>query len=367
MSAKPSPYRVDLEKLLYPISVDKPAGESLRYEGTYDRVREARRQDEAELSQGIYKTELKKADWTQVEALCLDALETRSKDLQLATWLLEAWLHLYGFTGILDGFNLMTGLCESFWDDLYPSLDGDNVEYRIAPLEWINDKLTVQIKQIPITSPATGDVKSYTWADWEAACHLEHISKKEPKALQAAEAKGSTTTTKFQSSVMLSPKKYFVSLNENLADLDEAIANLESLLEKRCGPKAPSLYQFKDALRSISHMTLEVLKAREDENGNGYNGDPEAQFDFVDEEPEQEAMWSSGPIRSRAEAYRRLAEVAEYLLRTEPHSPTPYLIKRAVTWGSMSLFEIFSQVIRNDGELQELNRLLRMVDKEEKR
>src|SRR6516225_910593 len=105
MSAKPTPYRVDLEKLLYPISVERPAGESLRYEGTYDRIREARRQDEAELSQGIYKTELKKADWPLVEKLCLEELETRSKDLQLATWLLEAWLHLGGFAGALDGFN----------------------------------------------------------------------------------------------------------------------------------------------------------------------------------------------------------------------------------------------------------------------
>ena len=63
-------------------------------------------------------------------------------------------------------------------------------------------------------------------------------------------------------------------------------------------------------------------------------------------------------------AYRRLDnfvvvqgsiyEAAEYLLRTEPHSPTPYLVKRAVEWGSMSLFEVFQQIIRNEGEMQEI-------------
>ena len=47
MTPRATTYRVDLEKLLYPISVERPAGESLRYEGTYDRIREARRQDDA--------------------------------------------------------------------------------------------------------------------------------------------------------------------------------------------------------------------------------------------------------------------------------------------------------------------------------
>ena len=69
-------------------------------------------------------------------------------------------------------------------------------------------------------------------------------------------------------------------------------------------------------------------------------------------------------IRSRAEAYWRLSEAADYLLRTEPHSPTPYLVKRAVAWGSMSLFELFQQIIRNEGEMQEINRLLRLANKD---
>jgi type VI secretion system protein ImpA len=69
-------------------------------------------------------------------------------------------------------------------------------------------------------------------------------------------------------------------------------------------------------------------------------------------------LWSSGPIRSRADAYRRLSEVADYLLRTEPHSPTPYLVRRAVEWGNMSLPELLTQIVRNQGELDEIDKLL---------
>src|ERR1700722_6866094 len=76
----PQAFQFDIEKLLSPISAEHPAGESLRYDGTYDKVRDARREDDASLPQGVWKTELRKADWHVVESLCTEALETRSKD-----------------------------------------------------------------------------------------------------------------------------------------------------------------------------------------------------------------------------------------------------------------------------------------------
>jgi type VI secretion system protein ImpA len=67
---------------------------------------------------------------------------------------------------------------------------------------------------------------------------------------------------------------------------------------------------------------------------------------------------SVGPIRSRAEAYRRLAEAADYLIKTEPHSPVPYLVKRAIGWGGMNLQDLLPELVRNNSELSEIYRLL---------
>jgi type VI secretion system protein ImpA len=163
---------IDIQRLLEPIPGARPAGESLRYEGTYDRIAEARREDDPGLSQGIYKTRLKRADWEAEEAICVQALETRTKDLQIGGWLLEAWLHLHGFAGVEAGLKLLTGLCENFWDDLYPTLADGALEDRIAPLEWVNYKLSLKLKQIPLTLPNETEQQSYSFADWESACHL---------------------------------------------------------------------------------------------------------------------------------------------------------------------------------------------------
>src|SRR5690242_11726955 len=93
-------FSFNISTLLLPISEKAPSGEPLRYEGTYDRIMEARREDDASLEQGVWKRELKKADWILVNQLCLEALQKHSKDLQIAAWLLESWIHLRGFPGV---------------------------------------------------------------------------------------------------------------------------------------------------------------------------------------------------------------------------------------------------------------------------
>lgn len=361
---KTATLHLDLETLLTPITTDQPAGESLRYEGTYDRIQEARREDDPTLARGVWKTRLKKAAWDEIEAVCLAALQNRSKDLQIAVWLLEAWMHGYGFPGVQEGIKLLTGLCERFWDDLHPKWDEDNPEYRFAPLVWMNEKLALQLKQIPLTQPQTGEIPAYAWVDWEGALRLESVIQKDAKALQAAEASGKATQAKFLSSATLSPTAFYLTLAQDIGTTLVAVVEFEHTLATRCGSRAPSLSRFKETLGAIHHLVDSFLQERGVQHTESFplHEEPEAS------RPTQEAMQSAGnvaagaPIRSRAEAYRRLAEAADYLLRTEPHSPTPYLVKRAVLWGGMTLTDLLHEFIQNQNDLRAIYSLLGIKD-----
>lgn len=352
--------QIDIQELLQPIPGDNPAGEPLRYQGTYDRIADARREDDPTLSQGIYKSSLKRADWASVEAICIDALTKRTKDLQIASWLLEAWLHLYGFTGVTTGLRLLAGLCEEFWDHVYPSLEVDEIEGRVAPIEWVEQKLTLKLKQLPLTLPGEISDESYTYIDWESACHFENLAMKDPRALQEALAKINPTVATFRAAIAETDSAFYLELVDELGQAIAACVAVEEVLEEKCGKDAPGLRQFKEALAAIQQLVSQDLYTR-----------PEEIETFGEEEMVPDAsgdaeveLWSNGgPIRSRAEAYRRLSEAADYLLRTEPHSPTPYLVKRAVEWGSMSLPELLQQIVRNEGEMNEIDRLLRLTGK----
>ena len=142
------PLRFDL---LRPIPGLNPSGADLRYTAVYDQIKEARRED-PDLPQGVWKRERKTADWGAVADLCADALVNKTKDLQVAAWLAEAWTHRDGFCGLAEGLNLLRGLVDRFWATVYPRADEDELELRAGPLEWLGSRFDIAVKTIPLTS-----------------------------------------------------------------------------------------------------------------------------------------------------------------------------------------------------------------------
>jgi type VI secretion system ImpA family protein len=348
-------FHFDTASVLEPIPDEPPAGPSLRYEGTYDKIREAREEDNPTLARGVWKAPLKRAEWSQVVTLCLDALQNRSKDLQIAAWLTEAWQQLYGLAGLREGLRVATALCERFWDSLHPlSHDGDFLEYRLAPIEWMNDKLPPLVRQIPITQPQSDDVKIYCWNDWESAIR--------PRGEDESDT---VTQAQFQQSVMMTPTAFYSALVASIESAADACTELETLLGERCGDRAASLRQLANTLSEIRGVAVSVLSQRDDVYPSRPSVETEGTAvpqgsaeDVAATAPEPPR--SVGAIRDRTDAYRRLAEAADYLARTEPHSPTPYLVRRAIAWGSMRLEDLLPELVRNDGELTEIYRLLQI-------
>jgi type VI secretion system protein ImpA len=351
MNSNDCAFRYDIDKLLSPINFDIPAGVSLRYDPAYDRLRELRRGDDGDLPQGVWKSEPKKADWKAVEELCLELIETRSKDVQIAAWLLEAWIHLHGFAGAAEGLGVIRALCDSFWDGLHPRIENGDVEFRVAPFNWMNRKIVVDMKLIPLTAPESENLKHYNWADWENACL-------NGKNTQTDSARA-VTVAKFQQSVMLTPTLHLHSTLEAVQRIFQVAEQLDSLLDNKLKRDAPGLSPIKTLAGSIAGFLSNVLELRgelsEYQLAEASTAAPGA--------PAEEQAASSdalvfAKVRSRAQAYQLLSEAAEYLLRTEPHSPVPFLVRRAISWGTMPLETLMGELVRTPNDLSEISRLL---------
>lgn len=362
--------KADLETLLTPISADKPSGEPLRYSGLYEAVEEARREDDPSLPQGVWKTGLKRADWKEAARLCVDALESRSKDLQLAAWLLEAWIRLDGLPGAARGLEVLAALSESFWDTVHPLAQDGDAEFRLAPLEWVADRIPEAVRSIPVTAPGSDDVRACTYADLDGARHLDRLARADPEGARAAEGRGRVSLDRFLVSVSLTPTPFYSALAADAQRALEALDGLAALLNRLAGAEAPSFQRLGDALFALQHFALRVLDERRDQGEEIAPGAmaEHASYDpgmegFVPVEGDEEIAYGGAPIRSRAEAYRRLAEAADYLLRTEPHSPAPYLVRRAVAWGGMSLGELLEELVQSEGDLKTIYTLLGMRER----
>ncbi|MBI9082857.1 MAG: type VI secretion system protein TssA [Desulfobacterales bacterium] len=357
-SANPGtiPLDLDVEALLVPIEGDRPTGSDLRYEGTYDSIQDARREEDAALPQGIWERDLKRADWPEVKRLCVDALDRRSKDIQLAVWLMEALIPLHGFDGARAGLKLLTGLVEKYWDDLLPSIEDDDLDGRVAPLVWMNEKLSLKLKLVPITRPRSMDARPYCFADWETANRLEKLAVKDKHAVANAEAEGKVTRAKFLGSVMFTPGTYYARQDAVLSASLALLETLNSLSDEKCGRAAPSLNLFRQTLESVQGLVRSFLKEKQAEM-------PQTPIEAT-AQADVDAIGAALPlstlaIHSREEAYAILSAAADYLFIHEPHSPTPHLIRRAVTWGRMPLSDLLRELIGDDdSNLRQIFKLL---------
>ena len=380
-----SPLTLDFEALLAPIAGDHPAGESVRYAGPYDAILEARRQDD-NLDRGDWARETKIADWAKVIAIATETLVTRSKDLQIAVWLVEALIKRHGFAGLRDGLRLLWELHERFWDSLYPEIEDHDLEFRAAPLEWMDDKLAIPIRQIFITHGLNGE--QYSWLDREESRATDNLGRRDEEAMQAAIAGGKLTGEQFDKAVETTPLDYYQRLFEDLTQGLEAYDKLDQLLDDRYGRTAPSCMNIKQALRDCHTLVEDIVKRRggfatvslpmeaEEETAGGPDPDGPTQ-DGVSADP---VAFAASPIppanhaaapattrltlepQDRADALRRLTAVADFFRRTEPHSPVAYLVQRAVRWAEMPLEEWLTYVIHDDSTLSNVREALGLND-----
>ena len=351
-------FSLDIDKYLAPCPGDNPAGESLRYEGTYDSIQDARKEEPAELPQGIWERELKKATWDDVKDLCLDALENRSKDIQIAVWLVESLISLHGHAGFKEGLKLLSALSEKFWEEAYPVIENGDFSGRIAPIVWLNEKVSLKLKFIPITLPKSMDSKPYSFADWESANLLEKLNVKDPEAVARAESEGRATRAKFLGSVMFTSGTFYLDQARDIEESLKLLSDFNELLDQKCAGDAPSLNMLKENLENIRGLVNNFLKEKQIEmpEATGHVEEGEASADAVAQESSEQLGTLS--IKSRDEAYRMLSAAADYLLIHEPHSPTPHLVKRAVSWGRMSLTELLRELIQDDSNLRQIFNLL---------
>jgi type VI secretion system protein ImpA len=364
-----------VDRLLAPVPGDDPTGPSARYDPVMAQIRVAREADDPSLPLGEWERPLKKADWPLVVKLCTQILSERSKDLQVAAWLTEAWIHLHQLDGLRAGTLLINGLLETYWKGVHPQQDEEgDYEARIAPLAWMNEtlpltlRLQVALLPWPDRKPAFISLEDWTKAPLVAPPH---------KDVDADDDPGTAYTPSREELILVgatTAAPLLLQLREDLAMTMADWKALDQLVDNRLGKEAPSMSRVMDTLGLIDRASNSLLSKRLEQPtsepqiqpGNAINNEetmtPSVQVpepgpigltpkdDFAD----SDLRLATGPIRSRADAYRQLEGIANFLQSIEPHSPTPYLVRRAVSWGRMPLPELMQEVLREEGDLNRL-------------
>jgi len=172
---------------------------------------------------------------------------------------------------------------------------------------------------------------------------------------------GKITSEQWRVAKGATPRAFYEQTHSVLAQCWTEFHALDQAIDGKFGRYAPSLSMVKKSLDEVRTFVEKIVKEKRilepdltdeafDDIATG-GGDTESASD-------PGLILPAGPIQTRQEALKRLAEVAGFFRRTEPHSPVSYLVQRAIKWGQMPLESWLQEVIKNDGVLDQLRETL---------
>ncbi len=263
---------MEIEALLEPIPGDNPSGENLRYTPVYDDIQEARRADDL-LDQGDWQHEVKESDWNAVFSLSADALTNKTKDLQIAAWLLESLTIIRGFDGVNQGLTIIKEFINNFWDTLYPEMEDDDLDFRAGPLEFINDKLWLPIKSIPITDPEK--TRGFSWLKWQESRQVGSekdilnqygdVDDDKKRARDDQIAEGKLPAEEFDSAVRASSRAFYEALFKDISKSVDLFHELDDIVDEKFGREAPRLAELKTSIEDCFNLVNKFMKIKREE------------------------------------------------------------------------------------------------------
>jgi type VI secretion system protein ImpA len=340
------------DDLLKPISDANPSGQNARYDPNYDKVADLRRTKEDPLAGTI------PPDWKTVVKLAEDLLTKKTKDLQLAVWLTEAYIVLRGISGLKDGLILIKDYVENYWDTVYPELEDGDAGMRLAPLDWLGGKyLETPLKSAPITKGPhnyyqyqQSQIVGFRPADDDYGPDVDERRAK----WDESEKEGKVTGEAFKAGFDRTPKQQIVDLVNELNDIQTLISELNAICEQKFTDEPPSFSGLSNIVQQIqiaAETLLDEKRKTEPDEGQEPPGEPQ------DEQESAEAYASPADSGSAEAAPRlvkkkrkvlggiepadmdeigdRLAAIADFMRANDVGNPGSYLMLRGYRWGEL--------------------------------
>jgi type VI secretion system protein ImpA len=359
-------HQAELEVLLTPITEDEPCGPAMRYDPIFTEIRLAREEDDPTLPMGQWERPLKRADWVLIEDRCKEMLVNRSKDLQIAAWLLESWTRQYGFDGLHRGLHLIDEMLQKYWDTVHPVIDEDgDCDARVAPLIWLNESLSMSIKvHVPLLMVAGRKPPKVSFADWErlTAKELSGEDKDNDSKKAGADPNDLPLT---REDVIAYSRQHLQDELQTKMDLVRSclscLSDITSFVDAKLGMESPNLAKLHGTLTAIERVFTQLISVKK--APEVIDRSPIPHGSSMSSANPGEITMATPPVtlshwQSRHEAYATLEAIADYLAMVEPHSPTPYMLRRAVKWGRMPLPELMAEIIREEGDLNRFMNVL---------
>jgi type VI secretion system protein ImpA len=261
-------------------------------------------------------------------------------------------------------------LVDRFWETIHPGYeDGEVVEaIRARPLNWLGSaqEFLASVKLAPVAEPI-GD-RPRSWFDYEQSGRVdEAATHSDQTAYGELIESGLITGEQWRGALAATPPERLQRTVEIVRGCLEELAGLDAACAERFQEDPPQFIDLRDLLDECANHAEQALgdesagaAAAADESAASAGAAAESPTPAAAGAPAPPPAQAGGggPIATRDQAYRQLREVAQFLRRTEPHSPVAALIDRAIKWGDMSFESLFDDVVKDESVRDQVREVL---------
>lgn len=352
---------LDIEGLLAPLASGDGVGEDPRpdYSPTsiYQRIRTQRndaRAGERAIDSGDPDANpaAVQASWRDVKKLGIECLGTTAKDFEIAAWMAEALIRMDGLPGLRDAAALIAGLCETYWANGHPRLDGeDGIDGRGAPIGGLSGDGADGTLMAPIrryTLFRRGDGSPADLFLWQRAEETAGIA---DKARREARIKGGVPEFDALQNEARADAAYLRGVGNHARAALAAWTAMDAALGTAFGADGPSTRRVTEALTAIIDISNAIAGAPAPEATES-----EAE-EAMAEGGGEAAAGGAGPatagapraLRTRDDAIRQLEDIATFFRKAEPHSPLAFVLDDAVRRARMPLPDLLAEILPDAG------------------
>lgn len=332
---------IPLQKLLEPISSDKPCGDSLAYDPEFQKLTvDIKGKRETQAAGEIKPAE--EPNWKDIRERCLTLL-ARSKDLQIAVFLTLAQLKLEGLVGFHDGISLLRQWLERYWDSLHPQLDPTD---KNDPTERLNLLGSVS-KEVGAMGDPLKFLERLNAAPLSQSARMGRFSLgdivRSESGSPGPSNKPPPSAGQIEAAFRDTAPDVLRATSEAVVDTVIQIKAIDALLTRTVGgATAPAWDNLIDMLNQIQkrltqHLSGGAPPMNEAAGGQGITGGGT-------QSGAQGGRAFSGTIQTRQDVVRVLDQICQFYRQFEPSSPIPFILARAKRLVEMDYMQIINEL-----------------------
>jgi type VI secretion system protein ImpA len=324
-----------VEKLLQPVSAEEPCGPDLSYDPAFDELATIAK-GKPEVEMGEVKKPAEPPEWRELRTKSAEFLG-RSKHLQVVMMQVCSQLTTEGVAGLRDGLQLVRGLLEKYWVELYPRLDPED---NNDPMQRLNILGALNAVGGPFSGWVTVIDNLYT----AEICRSKGMPPLTFRQLLDAKAKvpGALDLPKLSAAIREVGNDLISAKRQALVEALEATQGIDQFLTTTLG--AGGTISFEVLEKALQELIKELAPfcgdagAAEEAGAEGGSGAE------AGEAGGGGGFAVSGSIRSRDDVVRNLESICSYYAQVEPGSPVPLLLKRAQKLVKMNFIETMHEL-----------------------